>query len=389
MISSIMKGLSSRSFVLFLILLVFVGCDSNSELQSDSNIDINKIKVAVFAGNGASKTCILETLEALKIDSGIDAEPITAWEIQQGLLDDFDVLILPGGSGSKELNNLGSEGKDIVRRFVLKEGKGIVGICAGSYLLNSTDNYPSLKLADAIHIDRYHYDRGRGLVEFELTSTGCDIFPEICDKKLFMQYYDGPVLAPIDSLDMKYNELGLFVSDIHPDDYAPKGVTPGKSFMINQEVGEGKIFLIVGHPESTPGMRWFVPRMARWVTSSNLISYSSKWVRPEINTKEIIFDKDLKKEEKKEFWNLFSDDIDIQMEAMTNLFNMRSRPAVRWNIGMLRDDSPFIRQLAAKYLLESECTDALPDLISSSSVEKDSAVKLSMDKAVKYLSTPN
>lgn len=344
-----------------------------------------KLKVAVFNGNGAGEVSVIETIEALKIDNGIIAEPLSASAIQNGQLNEFDALIFPGGSGSKQLLNLGESGKAIVRDFVEKQGKGIIGICAGAYLLSSTAGYPNLQLASSIHIDRAHYNRGRGLVQFELNDKGLNLFPELKNNSLFVQYYDGPVLVQNDSSGEKYEELGKYVTDIHPDNFAPEGITPGKTFILNQHRGNGKIFLIAGHPESTPGMRWMVPRMARWVCNSDLVSYNTKWIRPEINDKAIIFDKALRKEEKKNYWLLFSEDPQEQIKAINTLYSFRSRPAVRWNIGLLRSIHPETRQLAAKNLRETEYSHAIPDLEQALKIETDSNTKKVLSESIEFL----
>ena len=91
----------------------------------------------VFNGNGASNVCQIETYEALKIDSDIIADYISAAEIVSGKLNDFDVIVFPGGSGSLELNNLGQIGAKKVIEFV-NAWHGAVGICAGGYLFSTT-----------------------------------------------------------------------------------------------------------------------------------------------------------------------------------------------------------------------------------------------------------
>ncbi|MCK5638942.1 MAG: HEAT repeat domain-containing protein, partial [Flavobacteriaceae bacterium] len=257
--------------------------------------------------------------------------------------------------------------------------------CAGAYMISSTPGYPNLKIASSIHIDRAHYNRGRGLVEFELNNKGFDIFPELKNHKLFAQYYDGPVLVQSDSIEGNYNELGNYVTDIHPDNFAPEGITPGKTFLLNQNKGKGKIFLIAGHPESTPGMRWMVPRMARWVSGSELVSYSQKWIKPEINDKAIIFDKALKKEEKKNYWILFDEDSEKQIKAMKALHSYRSRPAVRWNVGLLRSINPKTRIYAAQLLKETEYSTAIKDLEQALKTETDFEVKKVMQETIIFL----
>ncbi len=374
------------TFLLILMLFSLFACqksEKNKAEEFEKNIEF-EISVAVFKGNGAGATSVIETIEALRIDAGINAVALTSREIQNGNLNNFDVLIFPGGSGSKQLLNLGERGQEKVREFVEIQGKGIIGICAGAYMLSSTSGYPNLKLASSVHMDRAHYNRGRGLVEFELNNKGFDIFPELKGYKLFAQYYDGPILVKSDSVKGDYNELGIYISDIHPDNFAPKRISPGKSFLLNQNKGKGKIFLIAGHPESTPGMRWMVPRMARWVAGRELVSYHKKWIKPEINSKEIIFDKTLRKKEKDNYWLLFSEESDDQIKAMKTLHSLRSRPAVRWNIGLLRSAHPETRAFAAKLLMETEYSDAIGDLVQAQKNEKDPKTKTVIKESIDF-----
>jgi putative intracellular protease/amidase len=376
------RNLNIGVYVFILLIIFIISGYKDSEIKNSESIKLN---IAVFKGEGAGDVSVTETLEALKIDKGIHGEEITASEIQDGKLSGFDALIIPGGSGSKQLLNLGESGQNIIRDFVIVQGKGIIGICAGAYMLSSTPDYPNLKLASSIHIDRAHYNRGRGLIEFELTEKGTAIFPELKGSRLFAQYYDGPILVKSDSIQGNFDELGKYVTDIHPDNFGPTGLTPGKSFLLNQKKGKGKVFLCAGHPESTPGMRWMVPRMARWVCGSNLVSYDKKWISPHKHDKEIIFDKALKKEEEQTFWLLFNENSQEQIKAMKILHSYRSRPAVRWNMGLLRSIHPETRMLAAKLLMETEYTAAIIDLEAAHKIEKDPEVKKVVQEAINFL----
>jgi len=380
--------INRRIYYIVIIMFTFLFSCKNAEKKEvelmGDYLD-SKLNVAVFKGNGAGATSVIETLEALRIDKEINAVALSAQEIQNGNLSNFDVLIIPGGSGSKQLLNLGESGQKLVKDFVEIQGKGIIGICAGAYMLSSTPGYPNLKLASSIHIDRAHYNRGRGLIEFSLNKKGLDIFPELTDHKLFIQYYDGPVLVESDSIEGKYDELGKYITDIHPDNFAPEGITPGKTFLLHQKKGKGRVFLIAGHPESTPGLRWMVPRMARWVSRSDMVKYDQKWIRPEINDKAIIFDNALRKEEKKNYWLLFSDKPEDQMNAMKTLHSFRSRTAVRWNMGMLRSIHPEVRALAARLLKETGYSDAIVDLEQAFKIEKDQNTKKIIKESIVFL----
>ena len=252
-------------------------------------------------------------------------------------------------------------------------------------MMMATDGYPSLQLSNVKHIDRAHYNRGRGLVEFTLNKKGYEVFPELKDSKMFLQYYDGPVMQLKDSSVNSYTELGMYVTDITPDNYAPSGITPGNTFLFKENLGKGKIIAIAGHPESTPGMRWIVPRMARFVTDAKIVSYDSFFVRPEINDKAILFDKALRKIEKKLFWQLLNDTAELQIAAMNELNSYRSRPAVRWTIGLLRDEDAKVRERAAYLLKETEYSFALPDLKVALIIETDEAVKKQLKETIDLL----
>ncbi len=374
-----------RSIFILTILVVFTTSFDFTKSKV-KNTAPDKIKVAVFKGNGAGDVSVVETLEALRIDGGIEAKTITAAEISEGKLDQFDALIFPGGSGSTQLLELGENGKQKVLQFVKIQGKGLVGICAGAYLLSSTDGYPNLALASSIHLDRDHYNRGRGLVEFKTTTEGDAIFPELKNQRAFIQYYDGPVLWYDSSLSHpNYTEMGKFISDIHPDDKAPSGITPGKSFILAQSVEKGRVFLMAGHPESTPGLRWMVPRMVRWTCNQPLISYHSNWVRPQFKTQEVFFDRDWVKSEKELFWQLFDSNPKLIIEAMNKLQSMESRSAVRWYIGLTRNSDAQVRQNAARLIALNEYTDALDDLKEAYKIEQDATTKSLILKSIDVL----
>jgi len=344
------------------LLLSFNSCISQKESPKDkSNIGLknnNKINVGVYNGSGASPICVIETMEALKIDNGISPVEISASDIMTGKLDELDVIVFPGGSGSKEYNSLGQLAAKKVKEFGQQKNKGIVGICAGGYLLSSTPTYVNLDVLGVKHTRKY-YDRGRGLIGFKLNDSGKKIFHELSNSdSLFVQYYDGPIFENSNGLKV----LGTINSDIATHKGYPHNFTQGKPAFFTKKYGAGKVFVSVGHPEATAGMRWMVPRMARWVSNKKLISYPTTVVRPEINKKEILFVKETKKIEKKLFWLLTNDDPQLISKAIDDLHALRSRPSIRWSIGLLRHENTAIRLKAAKYLIDTEYTAAIPDL---------------------------
>ena len=116
--------------VLCLVLLPWLAIGALEEdraLSSDAASSIS-IKVGVYNGDGVSAGCVIETFEALRIDAEIIPSLIGPNDIYTGGLDEIDVIIFPGGSGSRQKNSLGSGSHGRIRDFALVEGKGISSI---------------------------------------------------------------------------------------------------------------------------------------------------------------------------------------------------------------------------------------------------------------------
>jgi len=371
-------------FIFFIVFGLF-SCQSKQTNTENTNTTPAKINVGVFNGNGASAVCVLETLEALKLDSGISPQAVSAVDIMRGALNNLDVIIFPGGSGSKELNNMGQQAADKVRAFGQQANKGIVGICAGGYLLASTPGYPNLGIVPITHI-REHYDRGRGLISISQNEMGNKLFPENAPfDSIYVQYYDGPIFNISDTSQVQV--LATVNTDITPNKGDPFGVTPGRAAILSYNYGQGKVFIIIGHPEATHGMRWMVPRMARLSINKTPIEYNPLVVRPDAYNKELMFIPELKKFEKAQFWKLSDKDpYSIQM-ALEHLKNLHSRPSIRWSIGLLRHSNASVRLAAAKYLVFTEYTAALPDLMQAALDEKNPETKTKLDSLYQQLNS--
>lgn len=327
------------------------------------------LQVGVFEGNGASPDCVVETLEALRIDPGIRVRRVSSVAIARGELARLDVLVFPGGSGSAQYLDLGSSLQERIRRFVREDGRGVVGICAGAYLLSDTPAYPCLNLLEAKAIDMEHDERGSAVVKVAFTGEGLGHFPEMKGVPAgYLQYHDGPIFLPSTGVTV----LATFQSDVHSGVGAPEGLTPGKPFLLGQPQGKGRVFASVGHPESTAGMRWMVPRMARWVAGREVVPYGAASVRPGFNTREVLHD-DAK--ENQAFWKLTAGEEGRALEALAFLAEERHRNGFRWAKGLLRDRSPAVRRKAAEVIADFEYTAALPDLEVAVRLERDAPTR--------------
>ena len=344
----------------------------------------NTIHVGVFDKNGDSPDCITDAVEACRIDRGISVRVISAADITGGAADDIDVFLFPGGSGRAETGSLGLQGQQKIIDLV-KGGKGVVGICAGAYILSETPNYPSLRLSGAEAIDIEHDHRGNGLVKFSLTEAGKRIFPELVDSAIYYSlYYEGPVLIPAANSKYKYSELATMKSDVHTVAGTPSNMTNNHPFIIVTEVEKGKSVSIIGHPEATQGMRWMIPRLVRLVAGKELISYSANVVRPAIHTKEILFTDSLLAKQDEAFGMLIKSK-EEKLAALKAIVDMRAWSAKKYIPQMVRDSSFEVRLLAAKLTVELERTDAIPDLKAAVATETNPAQKQQLQEQLRLL----
>jgi len=223
------------------------------------------IKVAVFEGDGVGKSCT-NLLTILDNSSKIQLEVsrVTTADIVAGKLDEFDVLIHPGGSGSKQGNDLGEDGRQQVRQFV-SQGGGFLGVCAGAYL--ATNDYTwSLNLIDAKVVDRKHWARGTGTVQLELSPSGQDLF-KAKSSELEIFYGQGPLLARREWDDPKipdYESLAIYGSEIAKNG-APNGIMKGTSAAVRCAYGKGRVFCFSAHPELTEGLHYLIPTVVQWL----------------------------------------------------------------------------------------------------------------------------
>lgn len=210
-----------------------------------------KIRVALFAdagsmtGGDAVEKCLM------KDAARYECFRVTAEDIRKGALDKADIVVLGGGSGSKEAATLKPEGCEKIKTFV-RNGGGYIGICAGAYLASSY--YPwSLHILNARTVDREHWARGGGDVQLRLTSGGKTTLAVVTDE-VTCRYNQGPLLAPDTQADLPaYETLATFGTEIAKKG-APKGVMVGTTAVAYAPFGGGKVMCISPHPEATKGL---------------------------------------------------------------------------------------------------------------------------------------
>ena len=347
----------------------------------------NKVRVGVFQGNGGAQTCIWETIASIQLDPDMTVRTITTGDIANGVLKDLDAIIIPGGEGTTQYMNLGEENMERIRNFI-RSGKGAVGICAGAYLFTDTPGYACMHINGGKAIDIEHDNRGHGISAFSLTAEGRKLFPELANRdRSYVMYYEGPVLVKSDSVPLPYTVMAMMETDVHEEGNAPANMTNNRPFFIANEYGKGRVFSSISHPEATPGMMWMIPRMVRWTLRMPVVAYSKRVVNPDLYNREILMTKDDLRKERGYYRTFLYGSPNEKIAALDWLQNCRSWDAKRWVQGLLFDNSPAVRERAARFIAETDYLPFLSDLEAACRVERNAQTKQSMMRHLEHLKT--
>jgi len=186
---------------------------------------------------------------------------VTAKQIRDGVLKDFDVIVQGGGGAHEQSSVLEDKGRDAIREFV-HNGGGYLGICAGAYLASSGSK-AYLGMLNARVVDSEHWARGRGDVILGFTPVGQKEIGESKPKETVM-YHQGPLLAPAGRTDLPpYTLVATFDTEVAKNG-APHGVMPGTTALASGMFGKGRVFVISPHPEQTEGQEGIVRGALLW-----------------------------------------------------------------------------------------------------------------------------
>ncbi len=126
----------SKSIVLLLLLLFTILVVANpmdsSYIQAT---DLTGINVAVYEGVTNEQSSSLSSRTALFWMfrwMNATVEVVTAAEIRNGILYDYDIVVVPGGWAWAYFQDLGVVGVSMIRQFV-EDGGAFFGVCAGAY----------------------------------------------------------------------------------------------------------------------------------------------------------------------------------------------------------------------------------------------------------------
>jgi hypothetical protein len=219
-----------------------------------------RLRVALFRAHGVGANGIPAVMGAFEGHSDVYMAIVDDEAVRRGVLEDFDVALFCGGSGSAQGNSLRDEGREKVRQFI-DDGGGYVGICAGGYL--ACHNYTwGLKIIDARTRDS-RWRRGRGYVEAELTEAGREFFGDR-PATFSVRYANGPIIEPAGAEGLiSYTTLAYFRTEMAENNTIP-GLMENTPAIAIGAFGGGRVAFVSPHPESDEELHDLVRRLIRW-----------------------------------------------------------------------------------------------------------------------------
>ncbi len=227
--------------------------------------DESRTVVGLYDARGAGGSGITKLWNRFRREDGLYIHRIGPPEIHAGALEQFDVLIFPGGMGGSQGGALGAKGRAAVRAFV-EDGGGFVGICAGAYLACRWFSW-GVGVLDAKTVSP-KWRRGRGMLAIELTERGQEILGGE-ERALKVLYHNGPILAPMGAKDIPDYEPLAWYRDEVAKNGTPKGVQKDSPAIVGAPFGKGRVVVFSPHPEQTKGLEAFVPRAVRWAAGAD------------------------------------------------------------------------------------------------------------------------
>ncbi|MEZ6135024.1 MAG: succinylglutamate desuccinylase/aspartoacylase family protein [Pirellulaceae bacterium] len=214
-------------------------------------------RVALFDDSGASESKVLQILDN---QPELLVRLVGRHDMRPEVLEQFDAIVFPGGSGSKQGKAIGEEGREHIRQFV-RDGGGIVGICAGAYLCSSHYDW-SLNLMNAAVFNRTIEIPGKGRKSMWYRGPGTKVDVESTAEAaealgiagtLSIQYANGPILSPGNKPDLPAYEAWAYFRSENGNYEAQKNTMIGAPAVVISHYGAGRVLAISPHFESTPG----------------------------------------------------------------------------------------------------------------------------------------
>jgi glutamine amidotransferase-like uncharacterized protein len=221
------------------------------------------VRVALLADLGCTDGKSREAIyKVLSNAPGVKIDKVSTPTISsESFASDYDVLILPGGTGGGEAKAVGVEGGHRITDFV-KNGKGVIAICAGGYYVGEGwgEYTGAVDIISAKNFDGEHWARGEQNIAVKTSDSGTS---------QTMWYENGPIFVPAQVPGAPpYASLVKYVTDLAAKG-APTGMMEGRDAVIAAPFGKGRVVAFGPHPELSPPVNHWLINAVKWAASGD------------------------------------------------------------------------------------------------------------------------
>ena len=237
-----------KIFAFIPVLLICAGCavcTSAPQKVSPQKYTGKKIKTAFYIDKGARGGGVANLARLLTYSPQIEMTMVNGEDLRKGILKNFDMVVMPGGSSQLEMESMAPAGVKALQDFIRKGG-AYVGICAGFHIM--------LNRPERAQLVPYTYIReavgNRADVQINLSKEGAGILGVKPGKRM-VRYSRGPIAKEASWNKGTCKTYALYTSSVSPLGRA------GKSFfntpaLIAGTYGKGKVIASSFHPEYKP-----------------------------------------------------------------------------------------------------------------------------------------
>lgn len=362
------------NYIVVIFLVIVIGLSScknkNKEETYVKKVQLSEetIAVGIYKPTGVETKNVQYIAESINIDAGIVYVTLTDAEILKTRLENIDVVIFPDLQNGERFIAIDDEIEKIFRDFIMKKGKGALGFCNGASMLISSEENSSLELVDVMLIEKE--EKKNGLLQFELTEQGQGLFPELRDYENIFVNYNSDVVFNVNEENESSSEIMGY----------RKVEDTNQPIFLGSKCGKGKLFLSAVHPETTPGMRWMIPRIIRWLYGKESVWYEKNVVRPDLYNDQLIFTDEVLSKIDKLKSKIEQGEKDDKLEAMKEMQDLYPWFAAEEVKALLMQKNDDLKLKAAKYLVDIEYTYALNDVKEAIKNERSRKVKEQLNK---------
>lgn len=227
------------------------------------------IRIAYMKFRHDDERSLLDFQRALPSDA-FTFDVLAPCDVQDGGLNDYDLVLVPGGNASEQAHELGRVGARAIRDYV-RSGGGYLGVCAGAYLASSQEKYNHRLVNARPRAPRPGAEGDTERVQLKFTRLGAKILGIADDAGEALKevaYTGGPIFHADYQLDLS-EALTLAEFDGAFDD-EPAGAIALSSF------GEGCACVISPHVERSESWDVALRRLVRAVARDRASNASER-----------------------------------------------------------------------------------------------------------------